>query len=174
MTAFRVSRIIIFSLVGVVSACVLGLASHVIALSVANDYEDFAYAGLAIAISVMTMTVPAILLIQAVKQNAITIVTEVSWLGFLSLAWIATAGFSLSFSVCDSFYQPRWYKDICVETGAMSGLAVFIMLALIGHVTALLVMSSLSKKHGSSVWKSSVPTAKFKLAASHSHLLDSV
>lgn len=174
MSAFRVSRMVIFSLVGMVNACVLALAIDIIVLAATNDDDDFGYAGYVVPISLMTMSAPAILFIQSMKRSAIMIVTEISWLGFLSLAWIAAAGFSVSFSVCFPNPEEKWYGKICAETGAMSGLAFFIVLALVGHVTALLVMSSLSQKHGSSVWKATVPTANFKLTTSHTHLEDSV
>ncbi|GJE94737.1 hypothetical protein PsYK624_109080 [Phanerochaete sordida] len=164
-SSFLLARIIMFSLVSAADISILGLSGHIIALSDANGYEDIAFAELAVSISVLTLSVPAILLLQSFRRHAITVITEVSWLGFLFLAWVASAGLSMSSAVCDLSYEPRWYKQVCKETGALAGLSFFIVAALISYVSTLVTLSTISRTHGSSVWRSSVPTAKFKLAA---------
>ncbi|EKM51762.1 uncharacterized protein PHACADRAFT_165093 [Phanerochaete carnosa HHB-10118-sp] len=165
-SVFQVFRTVMFSIITVVDISVLSLAARIILLSVTNDYEDFAYAGLAIVISSLTFTIPVIIFVQAIRPQAFTIVTELSWLGFLSLAWVASAGFSVGSAVCNLHDSQAWFKEICVETGVLSGLSFALVLTLLSYIAALLAVNIVSQMHCSPVWKSSVATAKFKLSAS--------
>lgn len=160
---FRLFREVILSSVTFGNVCILGLLSHIIRLSVANDYIGFTYAAPILVMSLITMTIPALAYIQSVKRTAITIKTEVCWLGCLTLAWTATVPFSLSSAVrlCN-YYDSKGLHSVCAESGGIFGFETLMILALAGYVIALLVIGSRSQKHGSPVWGSSFPTAKFE------------
>ncbi|KIP09205.1 hypothetical protein PHLGIDRAFT_68017, partial [Phlebiopsis gigantea 11061_1 CR5-6] len=148
---------------------VLGLAGHWISTTESWLDAYYAYAALAVAVSVLTLiTVPAMLIIDIMRRGAFTsmILVELVWLGLLWVLWLASAADSANNlsgfgSTCHSEFFPDWWTQGCSETQAIVAFSFLNWIGLTGYLVSLLTLSIVAAQKGAPVWKSSVKEASF-------------
>jgi len=134
-----------------------------------------ALALLNVAVAAITiLTVPPMIVVDILRRGAFTsmVLVELSWLGFLSILWIAAAGFTVdslanALALCDEPGNANVTvaQSICTDGRVSAAFGFLAWLALLGYTVTLLVMSIITHQKGFPVWKSTVKDGKFITSA---------
>jgi len=165
LTVVRVIRLGIFGLVSFFSIIVLGLGAH-IASVFAPAAVPFDFAGLGIAVSLLTLLslIPMLVLSFMDKVLWVNMVAvEVGWLGFLWVLWLATAALTnndLAFVV----FGGCGFVDSSVNCGELLGfqaLAWLNWVLLFKYTIVLIGLTVFQHVRGNRVWTAPVYQVNF-------------
>lgn len=174
----RITRTVVFCLTSVFAIITLVLAAVVVATNRRHDYAivpnllagAHQYAVMAIVTSVLTFTIPVILVLEAAQKTrlSIAIFVEIYWLGLLLIMWAITLGLSgghvdETALTCNDIiaWLPSWWTATCDEADAIVAFSALSTASLTLYLTMLATMSIISHVRGVPVWRSSVMAAHF-------------
>ncbi|KAF9468767.1 hypothetical protein BDZ94DRAFT_1317362 [Collybia nuda] len=169
-------RLAALGTVVVFSIIVLGLSSHVTALTTTYYGVYFTFAALSIATAVLSiLSLPAMIIIDRLRKGAFTsmILVELAWLGFLWILWLASAGTAtqatvLSFALgCN--YRNSDLNTACREFSAIQAFSFLNWLILLGYTLTLFAFSLVAANRGNAVWTSAVNSADFNAPVTPQH-----
>ncbi|PSR71773.1 hypothetical protein PHLCEN_2v12353, partial [Hermanssonia centrifuga] len=154
--------------VSLFSLIVLALSANWISVTTTKLHLYYNYAALGVATSVLTFTLPVMLIIDLLRRGAFTsmILVELCWLGFLWVMWLATGALAADnlggfVDGCSSSFFANWWNTGCSETQAITAFSFLNWIALTGYLALLLTMSILAANRGGPVWMTSVKEANF-------------
>jgi len=165
LTVVRVIRLGIFGLVSFFSIIVLGLGAHIVSV-LAPAAAPFDFAGLGIAVSLLTLIslIPMLVLSFLDKVLWVNMVAvEIGWLGLLWVLWLATAALTNNdlaefvFGVCD-------FADNTLGCGEVLGFQALSWLnwvLLFKYTIVLIALTVFQHLRGNQVWMAPVYQVNF-------------
>ncbi|KAF9225383.1 hypothetical protein BS17DRAFT_794966 [Gyrodon lividus] len=162
-------RIAVLALSTIFSIVVLGLAAHLIWLTIQYDNYYLIFCALGIAAAVLSLvTLPVMLVTDFVRRGAFTsmIVVELVWLFILWVLWVATAGEAVSASNYYFTYGCIYTEDplvnqACHEFQAVEAFAFLNFIILLLYTVFLLISALVATSRGNGIWLSSVKESTF-------------
>ncbi|KAJ7314300.1 hypothetical protein DFH08DRAFT_895916 [Mycena albidolilacea] len=166
-------RLVVLGTVLLFSLIALGLAGDLTTTSMRAFGVYFSFAALAIATAVLCfLTLPAMIALEIMRPGGPTsmIIVELSWLGFLSILWLATGANAAEFVSVGFWFdcndtgrgENPANATGCHEMSAVAAFGFLNWLILMGYTGLLTVLSLIAanRKH-TGVWTSSVANAPF-------------
>ncbi|KAF8841942.1 hypothetical protein BDN67DRAFT_471233 [Paxillus ammoniavirescens] len=169
MGAISAIRIAVLASSTLFSIIVLGLAAHLLWLTLFwfNLYFIFCALGVAAA-GLSLLTLPVMLVTDFLRRGAFTsmVVVELVWLSILWVLWVATAAEAVNAS---TYYFPYGCIDegdptvlqACHEIQAVEAFSFLIFIILMLYTVLLLISALVAASRGDRVWLSTVKDSTF-------------
>lgn len=163
-TLINLIRLAVFAAVSVFSIIVLGIAAHMISVTVSTIGFYWTFAALGIATACLTIfTLPGLAALSIARKGALPnfIVVEAGWLTLLWILWLSTAAHisnatSILPTSCDFDLYIRGKTIACREFQAFQAFAWLNWIMLIGYTAFSIVLAFIQQLRGNIVWNRSV------------------